>query len=78
MKKTLLMTQAEDTLGRPLQEGLADLITEKGLSGAAQYLGVAPSLLNYWVKINKIRVAYIALSPWDTITITRDKVGSEV
>ena len=66
-----LMEQAEERLGCSLSEGLADIVTKRGLTGAARDLGVSVGVVQYWIKKFDIKVSYIALSPRDTIRITR-------
>ena len=74
-----LMQRAEEILQRSLGEGLAELITARGLSGAAQHLEVTPGVLQYWMKKYGIETAYIALSPRDSLLIKRgDELGEEL
>ena len=69
--KSEKMLQAEKVLGRPLEEGLAELVTLHGLSGAAKYLNVSVGVLKYWLKVFRVTTAYIAISPQDSLIITR-------
>ena len=76
-EKTQAMLQAEKKLGRSFEDGLAELITLRGLSGAAEYLEVSPSQLRYWMGRTGIETAYIALSPEDQLFISRGGEGLE-
>ena len=72
-RDTQLMRQAEEILGRPLEEGLAECITLHGLSGTAQILQVTPAVVRYWMKKYGIQTIYIALSKQDALSIKRNQ-----
>ena len=65
------MQQAEAILGKSLTDGLVELVTLQGLSGAARHLGVSVAVIRYWLKIHNMTTVYIALGPNDSLQIIR-------
>lgn len=70
-RETRLKRQAEEILGCRFEEGLAAFVTKNGLTRGAEILGVSASLLRYWMRVQGIQTAYIALSPDDQMQIIR-------
>jgi len=64
------MLQVEGNIEKPLEEALPDLVTELGLTGAANKLGVGKATLNYWLLKFGISVRRVALRPGDNLEIS--------
>ena len=69
--KTKKMLQVEEILGEPLEKILPELVTENGLSGSADYLGVSKATLGYWLLKLDIIIRRVALGPGETLEIKR-------
>ena len=71
-RKTKKMIEVEDKFGRPLEKMLPDLVTENGLVGTADYLGVSKATLGYWLLKLDIIVHRVALAPGETLEVKRN------
>lgn len=74
VRKTVKMLEAEEVLGGPLEDTLANLVTAHGLKKSSDRLGIGVSLLRAWLHRFGIATQYIALAPADEMEITRNKV----
>ncbi len=63
------MLKIEQSLDRPLEEALPELVTNLGLTGAANELGVGKATLNYWLLKFGISVRRVALKPGESLNI---------
>ena len=70
--KKMLIVEAKfaKPAGKTLEELLAELVTENGLSGTADYLGVSKATLGYWLLKLDIIVKRVALLPGQRIRIS--------
>ena len=71
-RKTKKMIEVEDKFGQRLESMLPELITENGLSGTADYLGVSKATLGYWLLKLDIIVHRVALAPGETLEVKRN------
>ena len=69
-KKSKKMLQIEGSIGKPLEDALPSLVTELGLTGAANKLGLGKATLNYWLLKFGISVRRVALKPGDRLEIS--------
>jgi len=70
-RKTKKMAAVEDRFHQPLEKLLPEMVTEQGLSGTADTLGVSKATLGYWLLKLGINVHRIALGPGETAEIKR-------
>lgn len=70
-KLTPLMMKAERQLGGPLEQELPRKISEAGISGAAEELGVSKTTVNYWILKFGIQIQKVAVSAGEEIIIKR-------
>ena len=70
LKKSKKMLQVEGNIGKPLEDALPSLVTELGLTGAANKLGLGKATLNYWLLKFGISVRRVALKPGDSLEIS--------
>ena len=70
LKKSKKMLQVEGNIGKPLEDALPSLVTELGLTGAANKLGLCKATLNYWLLKFGISVRRVALKPGDSLEIS--------
>jgi hypothetical protein len=69
LKKSKKMLKIEQGLSQPLEEVLPELVTNLGLTGAANELGVGKATLNYWLLKFGISVRRVALKPGESLEI---------
>ena len=69
LKKSKKMIKIEEGLSKPLEEALPELVTNLGLTGAANELGVGKATLNYWLLKFGISVRRVALKPGESLKI---------
>ena len=69
LKKSKKMIKIEEGLSKPLEEALPELVTNLGLTGAANELGVGKATLNYWLLKFGISVRRVALKPGESLNI---------
>lgn len=69
MRKTKMMLAVEKEHG-DLMTFLPPLITEFGLSGAADALGLSKATLGYWLLKYQMRIERICLRPGERIEVT--------
>ena len=69
LKKSKKMLKIEQGLDKPLEEALPELVTNLGLTGAANELGVGKATLNYWLLKFGISVRRVALKPGESLNI---------
>tara|TARA_B110000116_G_C16292269_1_gene339962 strand:+ start:266 stop:487 length:222 start_codon:yes stop_codon:yes gene_type:complete len=69
LKKSKKMLKIEQGLNQPLEEVLPELVTNLGLTGAANELGVGKATLNYWLLKFGISVRRVALKPGESLKI---------
>ena len=75
-RKTKKMIAVEERFRQPLEEMLPEKVTEQGLTGAADHIGVSKATLAYWLLKFRIDVRRVALAPGDTLQVTRyDRKG---
>ena len=70
-RKTKMMLRVESDLGQPLDKVLPTMVTELGLTGAANHLGVSKATLGYWLLKLRIDVRRVALAPGDSFKVKR-------
>ena len=70
LKKSKKMLQVEGNIGKPLEDALPSLVTELGLTGAANKLGLGKATLNYWLLKFGTSVRRVALKPGDSLEIS--------
>ncbi len=70
-RKTKKMAQVEERFQQSLEKMLPPLVTEYGLSAAADELGVSKATLGYWLLKLGIDVRRVALAPGETIEVKR-------
>lgn len=71
MRKTKKMRAVEETHDQSLESMLPSMITEHGLTGTADQLGVSKATLGYWLLKLDIIVHRVALAPGETMEVTR-------
>ena len=69
LKKSKKMIKIEEGLSTPLEEALPELVTNLGLTGAANELGVGKATLNYWLLKFGLSVRRVALKPGESLKI---------
>jgi len=69
LKKSKKMIKIEEGLNKPLEEALPEMVTNLGLTGAANELGVGKATLNYWLLKFGISVRRVALKPGESLEI---------
>tara|TARA_Y100000996_G_C22537465_1_gene648794 strand:- start:995 stop:1231 length:237 start_codon:yes stop_codon:yes gene_type:complete len=72
-RKTKKMLAVEERFRQPLEDMLPEMVTEQGLTGTANYLGVSKATLGYWLLKFRIDVRRVALAPGDTLEVNRIK-----
>ena len=70
-RKTKKMLAVEETFQRSLEDMLPQMVTDNGLTGAADELGVSKATLGYWLLKLRIDVRRVALAPGETIEVKR-------
>ena len=70
-KKTKKMIKAEHKLQGPLEVILPDMVTEKGISDTADFIGVSKATLGYWLLKLGIVTRRICLGAGDSMTVRR-------
>ncbi len=70
-KKTRKRLQVERDFGKPLEDLLPELVTEKGLSDAAAHLGVSKASLGYWLLKLGLTVKRVCLRPGEYIVVKK-------
>ena len=70
-RKTKKMMAVEERFGRTLESMLPEMVTDRGLSATAEYLGVSKATLGYWLLKLGINVRRIALAPGETIEVRK-------
>jgi len=70
-RKTKLMQRVEAQFQRPLEQLLPQLVNEKGLTAAAEELGVSKATLGYWLLKLGITVRRVALAPGEVLEVRR-------
>ena len=71
VRKTKKMTAVEDEFHQPLEKMLPEMVTDYGLTGAADQLGVNKATLAYWMLKLGINVRRVALAPGETLEVKR-------
>lgn len=69
--KTKLMRRVEERFQRPLEQLLPELVNEKGLTAAAEELGVSKATVGYWMLKMGISVRRVALAPGEVLEVKR-------
>ena len=70
-RKTKKMIVVEEQFSQSLESMLPEMVTERGLSATAEYLGVSKATLGYWLLKLGINVERVALSPGEYIEVKR-------
>ncbi len=70
-RKTKKMLAVEEIFQRSLEDMLPQMVTDNGLTGAADELGVSKATLGYWLLKLRIDVRRVALAPGETIEVKR-------
>ena len=70
-RKTKKMAAVEDRFHQPLEKILPEMVTENGLTGTAEQLGVSKATLGYWLLKLGINVRRVALAPGETLEVKR-------
>ena len=70
-RKTKKMAAVESQFDRPLEKMLPEMVTERGLTSTAEYLGVSKATLGYWLLKLGISVQRVALAPGETLEVKR-------
>lgn len=70
-RKSKKMLAVEERFKEPLEKILPEMVTERGLSGTADYLGISKATMGYWLLKLGINVHRIALGPGETADIKR-------
>ncbi len=70
-RKTKKMAAVEDKFGQALESMLPEMVTERGLTATADYLGVSKATLGYWLLKLGINVRRVALAPGEVLEIHR-------
>lgn len=65
------MLAVEEIFQRSLEDMLPQMVTDNGLTGAADELGVSKATLGYWLLKLRIDVRRVALAPGETIEVKR-------
>ena len=65
------MAAVEDKFGQALESMLPEMVTERGLTATADYLGVSKATLGYWLLKLGINVRRVALAPGEVLEIHR-------
>ena len=76
-RKSRRMKEVEQAIGRPLETAIPLMVTELGLSGAADYMGLSKATLQYWLLKFRIRVERVALGPYDRLDVYRHQSDVE-
>lgn len=71
MRKSKKMAAVEDRFHQPLEKMLPEMVTDYGLTGAADQLGVSKATLGYWLLKLGINVRRVALAPGETLEVKR-------
>lgn len=61
----------EEEQGEPLEDLLPRVVNERGVTGAAERLGVSKATLGYWLLRLGVRVETVALAPGESLEIVR-------
>ena len=75
-KQSALMTKAEQTHGKPIDELVPELLETMSYQEAADTLGISKATLNYWLLKLRVNIQRVVLRPGDVLTI-RHADGSE-
>ena len=70
-RNTKLMASVENKYNRNLERLLPELVNEKGLSAAADEMGVSKATLGYWLLKLRINVRRVAVAPGEVLEIKR-------
>ena len=71
VRQTKKMPAVEDRMHQPLEKMLPEMVTEYGLTGTANQLGVSKATLGYWLLKLGINVRRVALAPGETLEVKR-------
>lgn len=69
--KTKLMRRVEEQFQRPLEQLLPEVVNAKGLTAAAQELGVSKATVGYWMLKMGISVRRVALAPGEFLEVKK-------
>lgn len=70
-RKTKKMIAVEERFNVSLESMLPEMVTERGLSATAEYLGVSKATLGYWLLKLGINVRRVALAPGEVLEVRR-------
>ena len=70
-RKSKKMSAVENQFHQPLEKMLPGMVTDFGLTGAADQLGVSKATLGYWLLKFGINVRRVALAPGETLEVKR-------
>jgi hypothetical protein len=68
-RKTRLMCEVEERFNRPIEDLIAEMMCDVGLTETARQMGISPATLGYWMLKLRINVRKVALAPGDTIEV---------
>ena len=71
-RESKLMRSVRSRLGQPLEQALPPLINEKGITVAAEDLGISKATLGYWLLKMGITVHRVAVRPGESLEVRRD------
>ena len=70
-RKTKKMLAVEGRFSQSLEKMLPGMVTDSGLTGTAEQLGVSKATLGYWLLKLGINVRRVALAPGETLEVKR-------
>lgn len=77
-RTTTQMAAVERRYGQPLKQIIKRLVTEKGVSRAAEELGVSKATLGYWLLKCQLTVQRVVLEPGETVRVERAYANGHV
>ena len=77
MKKSRRMREVEERLGKPLEEVLPRLLSEKGFAQTASELGVSKATVGYWLLKLGLNARRVYLQPGDKLVIRKASRSEE-
>ena len=76
MRKSKVMLAAEERVGEPLETYLPRAITELGIKGTCEALGISTGTVTYWQNKFGVVIYRVAIGPGERVIVV-DKHGNE-
>ena len=76
MRKSKVMLAAEERVGEPLETYLPRAITEMGITGTCEAMGISTGTIGYWLNKFDVVTFRVAIGPGEAV-VKVDAYGNE-